>query len=334
MILHRDKSWRNTLPLQKLESWQETSPIIHIVFLCKSTQVYLLDYNHNFRIISKSMNDTNNSKKTGIKPTLKNAFIATIPVLAGYVFLGIAFGLLMNAHGFGVLWVLCMSLFIFAGSMQFVAVDLISGVPASLITVAFTTIMVNARHIFYGISMLDRYKNAGAKKPYLIFALTDETYSLVCNGYKGDAEHEHDYYFFVSLFNQCWWVTGSLIGSLLGELLPFTIVGIDFALTALFVTVFCDQWFHVETTKDGINSRFAAVVGVLSSVICLFIFGAENFLIPTMILILAVLSAAKFARRKAVAIAAKSGASAGEPTARKTEGSSGNAGNAREASDD
>ena len=234
------------------------------------------------------MNDNSETheNKSSIKPVLKNAFIATTPVLAGYVFLGIAFGLLMNSHGFGVLLVLAMSLFIYAGSMQFVAVDLISGVPASLLTVAVTTIMVNARHIFYGISMLDRYKNAGAKKPYLIFALTDETYSLVCHG-----NHVHDYYFFVSLFNQCWWVTGSLIGSLLGELLPFTIVGIDFALTALFVTVFCDQWIHSD-------SHFAAIVGVLASVLCLVIFGAESFLIPTMLLILAVLSVAKLVQNK------------------------------------
>ena len=250
---------------------------------------------------NKSLIHTAHSSRANLKPVLKNAFIATTPVLAGYVFLGIAFGLLMNSHGFGVLLVLTMSLFIYAGSMQFVAVDLISGVPVSLLTVAVTTIMVNARHIFYGISMLDRYKNAGAKKPYLIFALTDETYSLVCNGYKKvspqeqvaeeQSSHDHDYYFFVSLFNQCWWVTGSLIGSLLGELLPFTIVGIDFALTALFVTVFCDQWVHSD-------SHFAAIVGVLASVLCLVIFGAESFLIPTMLLILAVLSVAKLVQNK------------------------------------
>ena len=141
--------------------------------------------------------------------------------------------------------------------------------------------------------MLDRYKDTGAKKPYLIFALTDETYSLVCNGYKGDKNFEHDYYFFVSMLNQCWWVTGSVIGAVLGELLPFTIVGIDFALTALFVTVFCDQWLHSD-------SHFAAVAGVLASVLCLLIFGADKFLIPAMILILVVLSVGKLVGRKEV----------------------------------
>ena len=226
-----------------------------------------------------------------MKQTIKNAFISTVPVLAGYVFLGIAFGLLMNSKGFGLPWVLCMSVFIFAGSMQFVAVDLISGGAVSLLTVALTTVMVNARHIFYGISMLDRYKKAGARKPYLIFALTDETYSLVCNGYKGDQKHEYDYYFFVSLFDHCWWVLGSVIGSVLGELLPFTIVGIDFALTALFVTVFCDQWVHSD-------SHFYAITGVLASVLCLFVFGSDNFLIPAMILIFVVLSVYKLVQKK------------------------------------
>lgn len=222
---------------------------------------------------------------------LKKSFIATIPVLAGYVFLGIAFGLVMNFKGFGVLWVLAMSVFIYAGSMQFVAVDLISGGAVPLITVVLTTIMVNARHIFYGISMIDRYKNTGWRKPYLIFALTDETYSLVCQNYDGERIDEHDYYFCVSLLDQIYWVSGSVIGVLLGEFLPFTIIGIDFALTALFVTVFCDQWL------SG-GSHFAAVVGVLSSVLCLIVFGADTFLIPSMILIFAVLSLARFLTRR------------------------------------
>lgn len=218
-----------------------------------------------------------------MKKTIRDSFVASIPVLAGYIFLGIAFGLLANSKGLSVFLTFAMSLFIYAGSMQFVAVDFLTGAPVSLITVILSTVMVNARHIFYGISMIDRYKNAGAKKPYLIFALTDETYSLVCQKYTGDAKHEYDYYFFVSLFDQIYWVTGSLIGAVLGEILPFSISGIDFALTALFVTVFCDQWFSS-------SSHFASVTGVLASVICLLIFGAENFLIPSMIVILAVLS--------------------------------------------
>nr|MCR5699783.1 AzlC family ABC transporter permease [Treponemataceae bacterium] len=209
-----------------------------------------------------------------MKKSVKKAFISTLPVMAGYIFLGIAFGLLMDSRGFGLITVLCMSLFIYAGSMQFVAVDLMTGGVTSLLTIAVTTFMVNARHIFYGISMLERYKNAGKRKFYLIYALTDETYSLVCN----ENENDYDYYFFVSLFDHIWWITGSLLGTILGELLPFTIKGIDFALTALFVTVFCDQWL----TSDN---HFFAITGIIASVVCLLIFGPDKFLIPAMILI-------------------------------------------------
>ncbi|MCR4790039.1 MAG: AzlC family ABC transporter permease [Treponemataceae bacterium] len=222
-----------------------------------------------------------------MKNTVKKAFISTLPVMAGYIFLGIAFGLLMDSRGFGLITVLCMSLFIYAGSMQFVAVDLMTGGVTSLLTIAVTTFMVNARHIFYGISMLARYKNAGKRKFYLIFALTDETYSLVCN----ESENDYDYYFFVSLFDHIWWIIGSLLGAILGELLPFSIKGIDFALTALFVTVFCDQWL----TSDN---HFFAITGLIASVLCLLIFGPDKFLIPAMILIFVLISLYKFLKKE------------------------------------
>lgn len=153
----------------------------------------------------------------------------------------------------------------------------------SLVTTAVTTLMVNARHLFYGISMVERYKETGKKKPYLIFALTDETYSLVCSEetVKG-MEDPKEYYFLVSLFNQTYWVAGSIIGSLLGNIILFNVEGIDFALTALFVTIFVEQWL---TTKE----HRPAVVGLLSSVLCLLIFGTDNFLIPTMAIIIVLL---------------------------------------------
>ena len=170
------------------------------------------------------------------KKEIKKAFIDTLPVMTGYLVLGIGFGIILKTKGFGVLWALAMSTVIYAGSMQFVAIDLMTG-GASLAVTALTTLMVNARHLFYGISMVDRYKGAGKKKPYMIYALTDETYSLVCG-----EESRHRYYFAVSLFDQIYWVTGSVCGSLLGSIIPFNTEGIDFALTALFVTVFVEQW--------------------------------------------------------------------------------------------
>lgn len=171
-----------------------------------------------------------------------------------------------------------MSLAIYAGTMQYVAINLLTS-GASLITVALTTLMVNARHLFYGISMLDKYKSTGKRKPYLIFALTDETYSLVCNDNPNIPEEKRkDYYLLVSLFNQVYWITGSVLGAAVGSVVRFNSEGIDFALTALFVTVFIEQW--LSTKKHA-----PAIIGVAASVICLIIFGSESFLIPTMFVI-------------------------------------------------
>lgn len=181
------------------------------------------------------------------------------------------------------MWAALSSVFVYAGSLQYVMVNLIAA-GAPLITTALTAVMVNARHLFYGISMIDRYKGAGKKKPYLIFALTDETYSLVCSdeSVRG-VRDRHRYYFFLSMFNQIYWITGSVMGSVLGGLITFSTEGIDFALTALFVTIFVDQWL---STKD----HRAALTGVIASVICLLIFGADNFLIPAMLCITAALT--------------------------------------------
>ena len=208
---------------------------------------------------------------------ISKAFVATLPVLAGYVVLGPGFGILLRAKGYGLGWALAMSVFIYAGSMQYLTVDLLAG-GASLITAGLTTLMVNARHLFYGISMIDQYKKTGRCKPYLIFSLTDETYSLNCGQLPAGVEEGPRYYFLVSLFNQCYWVAGSALGSLLGTVLPFSTEGIDFALTALFVTVFVEQW---KSTRDHIP----AIIGVCAAVVCLAVFGPDNFLIPTMLLI-------------------------------------------------
>lgn len=218
-----------------------------------------------------------------MKKTIKSAFISTIPVLTGYLVLGFGFGIILKSSGYGILLALIMSLFIYAGSMQYVAVGLLTS-GASWIVAAFTTLMVNARHLFYGISMLDRYKGTGKRKPYLIFALTDETYSLLCNeNQKIEEEQKKNYYFFVSLFNHIYWVLGSVIGALIGTIVNFNTEGIDFALTALFITIFVEQWLSSK-------KHFPAIIGVCVSVICLIIFGREKFLIPTMIIILLLLS--------------------------------------------
>ena len=213
---------------------------------------------------------------------LKAAIIKTLPIMAGYMVLGMGFGILLKINGYGVLWVLAMSIFVYAGSMQYVGISLITG-GASIISTALTTLMVNARHLFYGISMIQRYKGAGLKKLYLMFALTDETYSLVCNGDYPEGAIPHEYYFLVSLCDQIYWVIGSVMGSLIGSVITFNTEGIDFAMTALFVTVFVEQWVDTKEHRPSL-------IGVGASVLCLLLFGRENFLIPTMISIIILLT--------------------------------------------
>ena len=151
-----------------------------------------------------------------------------------------------------------------------------------MITAAVTTLMVNARHLFYGISMVEPYKNTGKKKFYLIFSLTDETYALVCAGGYPEGINPHQYSLCVSLLNHIYWVTGSVLGSLIGALISFNSTGIDFAMTALFITVVVDQWKNT-------SNHLPALSGITASLVCLLLFGAESFLIPSMMLIIAVL---------------------------------------------
>ena len=221
------------------------------------------------------------------KKEIKRALKATFPVFSGYIVLGFGFGLVLHSKGFGVLWAFFMSLLIYAGSMQYVAIDLLSG-GAGVITMAVTTVLVNARHIFYGISMVDKYKDAGKMKPYLMFSLTDETYSLVCTD---EEKNSHTYHLLVSVFNHFYWVAGSVLGAVAGSAFNFAPKGIDFALTALFVTVFVEQWL---SSKD----HTAAIIGVVTSVICLVVFGADSFLIPAMLVITASLTILRYIRKR------------------------------------
>ena len=202
--------------------------------------------------------------------TIRYAFVRSLPIMAGYIVLGLGFGVLLQSKGYGAGWALVMSGLIYAGSMQYVAIDLLAG-GASLISAAIMTLMVNARHLFYGISMLERYKDTGAAKPYLIFALTDETYSVVCSGGVPEGVDRKKYYFWVSLLNQLYWIAGGVAGALLGSVLPFDTTGIDFSMTALFLVVMVEQWLGV-------------------SLVCLLVFGSSDFLIPSMVGITAALT--------------------------------------------
>jgi len=230
--------------------------------------------------------------KNGNKNTakaMKMAFVSTIPIFAGYIMLGIGFGILLSEKGYGPVWALFMSIFMFAGSMQYVGVDLLAS-GASLISSAVMTVLVNARHLFYGISMIDKYRGAGAKKFYMIFGLTDETYSLLCEAKVPDDVDRHTYSFFVTLFDHFYWITGCVLGAVIGTVVPFEFKGVEFVLTALFVSIFTEQWLST-------NDHVPALIGAVSTAVCLVIFGSENFLIPSMLAIIASLSVLKFIRK-------------------------------------
>lgn len=211
------------------------------------------------------------------KKHLKAVFLDTVPVLTGYLFLGMGFGILLSENGYGVLWALAMSIFVFAGSGQYLAVSLLAN-SSGLLSAAIATLLVNARHLFYGISLLEKYKGTGKKKPYLIFALTDETYSLVTQNEPPEGMSRHSYCFTVSVLDHIYWIAGCTLGALVGQFIPINYEGIEFVLTALFVTMFVDRWL---TNKD----HFPAMVGVCATFVSLLLFGSEFFLIPAMVLI-------------------------------------------------
>ena len=224
----------------------------------------------------------------------KKAFLAvfkdTIPVLTGYLFLGAGFGILLGESGYGIGWAFFMSLFMFAGSGQYLAVNLLA-THASLISSAIATLLVNARHIFYGISLIETYQDAGKKKPYMIFALTDETYSLVTQNQPPEGISRNQYCFLVSLFDHIYWIAGCVLGNIAGSTLPINFEGVEFVLTALFVTMFVEQWL---THKD----HRPAIIGLGSTVICLLIFGRELFLIPAMAVIALLLTISRKTGRR------------------------------------
>ena len=216
---------------------------------------------------------------------LKAAFPYTIPILMGFLFLGLAYGFYMNSKGFSFWWPLLMSATIFAGSMEFVTVSLLCG-TFNPVYAFLLALMVNARHLFYGISMLEHFKGAGRKKWYLIFGMCDESFSILCSTKSPKGVDKGWFMVFVTLLNQCYWVAGATLGGILGSFIPFNTQGIDFVMTALFAAIFIDQW---KSQKN----HLPALVGLAVPAVCLIIFGPDQFILPSMALILTVLSLLK-----------------------------------------
>ena len=213
------------------------------------------------------------------KKAFQAAFPYTLPICVGFLFLGMSYGFMMRSKGFSFLYPLFMSMFIFAGSMEFVTVNLLLSAFHPL-SAFFLALMVNARHLFYGISMLGKYENVGWKKFYLIYGMCDETFSVNCTAKIPEDVDKGWFMFFVTLLNQIYWVGGATLGALLGYVIHFDTTGIEFVMTALFVVMFLNQW-----EEKGADHK-AALTGVGASLLCLLGCGGQNFILPAMALII------------------------------------------------
>ncbi len=222
------------------------------------------------------------TKSTNIKKAFKAAFPYTIPIFAGFWFLGLTYGIYMNVSGFSFLYPMLMSITIFAGSMEFITANMLLG-SFNPVQAFLMTLMINARHLFYGISMLDRFRGTGLKKLYLIFGMCDETFSI---NYTAEIPSDVDrgrFMFFVTLLNHFYWFSGSALGGIFGSFIHFDTEGLDFVMTAMFVVIFMEQWL-----KD--KQHISALLGLGISILCLLIFGADNFIIPSMAAMLLMLT--------------------------------------------
>ncbi len=222
------------------------------------------------------------SSKQMIVQAARCAFPYTIPIFAGFWFLGLTYGIYMNVSGFSFMYPMLMSLTIFGGSLEFLAVQMLLSAFAPLQTLIMT-LMIQARHLFYGISMLDRFKGMGWKKVYLIFGMCDETFSINYSARIPQNIDEGWFMFFVTLFDHFYWFSGAAIGGLLGSLITFNTEGLDFVLTAMFVVIFLEQWLKEK-------KHYTALIGLLASAACLLIFDADSFMVPTMVCILCFLT--------------------------------------------
>ena len=213
------------------------------------------------------------------------AFPVTVPVLMGYLAIGIAFGLMLQSIGYGPGWAALMSLLIYAGSGQYLGVSLLA-MGAPLTQVALLTFIVNFRHLVYGLSLLEKVRGMGVRKLYMMFSLTDETYALLSSAKAPEGVREHDFYFWIALMDQSYWVIGSVLGAVAGQLLGFDTTGVDFAMTALFIVIAVDQW-------KSYPRHLPALLGGAATLVCLVLFGQDNMLVPALAVIVLVLVLAK-----------------------------------------
>ena len=213
---------------------------------------------------------------------LKAAFPQTIPIFTGFWFLGMAYGIYMNTSGFSFIYPLCMSLLIYGGSLEFVAVEMLLS-PFAPLQTFIMALLIQARHLFYGLSMLDKFKGLGWKKYYLIFGMCDETFSINCSAKIPDDIDRGWFYFWITLLNQFYWSAAATTGGIIGSLLKMNTSGISFVMTAMFVVIFLEQWLKEK-------EHTSSLAGLAISVLCLIIFGPDSFMVPTMVLVVGLLT--------------------------------------------
>lgn len=222
------------------------------------------------------------SSQTVWRRAFSAAFPHTLPILAGFLFLGVSYGIYMNASGFSFWYPFLMSLTIFGGSLEFVAVTMLMSRFAPM-TTFLMALLIQLRHLFYGLSMLEKYQGTGWKKPYLIFGMCDETFSINCSSQIPEDVDKGWFFFFVTLLNHLYWVCGATLGGVMGSLIPFNTAGLDFVMTAMFTVIFLDQWLK---EKNHISS----LIGILATLVCRVCFGVDGFMLPAMIFILGCLT--------------------------------------------
>jgi 4-azaleucine resistance transporter AzlC len=224
----------------------------------------------------------NKIKPAAKRKAFKAAFPKTLPILAGFLFLGISYGFYMRVSGFSFFFPLLMSIVIFGGSLEFVAVSMLLS-PFAPLQTFLMALVIQARHLFYGIAMLDKYKGTGKKKPYLIFGMCDESFSINCSAEIPEDVDKNYFYFFVTILNHLYWITGATLGSLIGGFIKFDTTGIDFVMTSMFIVIFLENWLKEKR-------HISSLIGILASIVCLFAFGKDSFLIPTMVCIIVLLA--------------------------------------------
>lgn len=214
------------------------------------------------------------------KEIFRNAFIKSIPILCSYLFVSMAYGIMMEEAGFAWYDSLFISMAVYTGAFQFLLITFLSS-GASILTIALTAFLMNSRQTFYSLTFVDEFRHMGKKMLYMIHTMTDETYAVNLT-LDSKGKEKEDTMFLIALFSRCYWMVGAVAGGILGQVIPFDLEGIDFCMTALFIIIFIDQWEKSE-------NHLPALAGLTVALFCLFVIGEKNFMLPSLLVISGIL---------------------------------------------